>query len=365
MRILFDGFWWLRGPVSNRHLMISMIKTWADTFPEDELMIAVRRRDFRDLVDLPAGARIVQTRLSPHGVSTMVELPGIARRERADVVFAHNFTPLWHTSVVFLHDVLFLTNPEWFTTKERAYFSLMPLSSRRARAIVTSSHAEARRIAETLNPRMEVTAVGLGLGDRLGVERHRPAALADVDRFLLTVGRLNVRKNLGFACLAAVRSGVLSPEFPLVIAGSAHGRTEDWPLEVQTALAAGAIITTGYVSDEELAWLYAHCRAFLFFSRGEGFGLPPLEALHSGAPVIASDIPVMREILGSEATFVDINDVDGAAAEIARVGGLSLTAADSARRAAWASQFTWDRTVRQIHAVVESVVYRDRSRAEA
>ncbi|MFW1401537.1 glycosyltransferase, partial [Vibrio parahaemolyticus] len=52
----------------------------------------------------------------------------------------------------------------------------------------------------------------------------------------------------------------------------------------------------GYVSDGELAWLYGNCRAFLFFSRGEGFGLPPLEALLAGAEVVASDIPVMREI---------------------------------------------------------------------
>ncbi|MCQ3029013.1 glycosyltransferase, partial [Pseudomonas tremae] len=135
----------------------------------------------------------------------------------------------------------------------------------------------------------------------MAIEESRPASLASIDDFLLTVGRLNVRKNLAFTCLAAIRSGAISASFPLVIAGSVHGRSEDWPPEVQRAIADGAIILPGYVADEELAWLYGHCRAFLFFSRGEGFGLPPLEALRAGGEVLASDIPVMREILGEHA----------------------------------------------------------------
>lgn len=356
MRVLFDAFWWHKGPVSNRHLMISMIQKWAAFYPEDELVVALRKRD-RDTVDgLPSRVRRVESRLAPQGVSAMVELPVLARRVGADVIFTHNFTPLWYPSVVFLHDVLFVTNPEWFTAKERVYFSLMPLSARRAQAVVTSSESEAQRIRRTLPTRTRVTAVGLGLGERLSVQESRPAALASIDQFFLTVGRLNVRKNLAFTCQSAIRSGAISPSFPLVIAGSVHGRGEEWPEEVERAIAEGSIILPGYVSDGELAWLYGNCRAFLFFSRGEGFGLPPLEALLAGAEVVASDIPVMREILGDHATYVALDKDGDAEDKISRAAERPRSAADAARGKAWASSFTWERTLSALRSVVTGVV---------
>lgn len=351
MRILFDAFWWYRGPVSNRHLMISMIRTWADLYPDDEIVLAVREKYRSQLKDLPSGARVVSTRLAPQGISAILELPLLARRTRADVIFTHNFTPLWHRSVVFIHDVLFLTNPEWFTRKERAYFALMPLTARRARAIVTSSSSEAGRIKRQLKPRTAVTAVGLGLGQRLEGEASRPAALSGVDDFLLTVGRLNVRKNLAFTCLSAVQSGAISPDFPLVVAGSSHGRAEDWPDEVRRAIDQRSIIVTGYVTDDELAWLYSSCRAFLFLSRGEGFGLPPLEAMQAGAEVIAADIPVMREILGEHAAFVGVRDSSALQREIKRVVSTPQSADERDARISWASRFTWERTINALREV--------------
>ncbi len=361
MRVLFDAFWWERGPVSNRHLMISMITEWAELYPQDEIVVALREKDRDRAEGLPARARVVTSRLSPQGVSAMLELPILARKVKADVIFAHNFTPLWHPSVVFLHDVLFITNPEWFTRKERLYFALMPLSARRARAIVTSSRSEAARIDGAIAARTPTTAVGLGLGDRLEVAESRPAVLADVDRFLLTVGRLNVRKNLAFTCQAAVRSGAVSPEFPLVIAGSVHGRTEDWPEEVRDAIDSGSIVVTGYVSDPELAWLYSHCRAFLFLSRGEGFGLPPLEAMRAGAEVIASDIPVMREILGPYASFVDTADSRELETQIRRVAAASRTDHLSTEAREWASSFSWERTIDGIRSVAASAAAPERT----
>lgn len=357
MRVLFDAFWWRKGPVSNRHLMISMVQKWAELHPEDEMVIAVRAKDRGHLDGLPTNAQLVETHLAPHGISAMAELPLLAGRVHADVIFTHNFTPLWHPAVVFLHDVLFVSNPEWFTPRERAYFSAMPLAARRARAIVTSSNSEARRIERSL-PGRRVSAVGLGLGDRLSVDQARPASLGTVTGFLLTVGRLNVRKNLAYTCHAALKSGAISPTFPLVIAGSVHGLSEDWPEEVGLAIAEGSIVLTGYVSDEELAWLYAHCRAFLFFSRGEGFGLPPLEALRAGAAVIAGDIPVMREILGDHATFADLEDPDDAPEKISRIVETNRSQSDATRGVEWASTFTWDRTISALHEIVRNAANR-------
>ena len=135
--------------------------------------------------------------------------------------------------------------------------------------------------------------------------------------FLLTVGRLNVRKNLERTILGAIASGRVSPEVPLVVVGGPSRLSDQLDERVEAAVRAGSVRFSGHVDDAELRWLYRSTRLFLFLSLGEGFGMPPIEARVFGAPVLASDIPVMRENLGSEATFVDPTDIAAIATSIA------------------------------------------------
>jgi glycosyltransferase involved in cell wall biosynthesis len=137
---------------------------------------------------------------------------------------------------------------------------------------------------------------------------------------VLVVGWLNMRKNLDTVLHAALRAEVVTPRAPVVVVGEPDGRGADLSAEVEAGVRSGAIRFLGYVSDEQLAWLYAGARAFVFVSLDEGFGIPMLEALHFGAPVVASDIPVFREILGDRATFVPPLDVGAVAAAIDRLG---------------------------------------------
>ena len=248
--------------------------------------------------------------MSPQGISAIVELPFVARRARADVTITHNFTPAFGPAGVFIHDYMFLTRPEWFTRTERAYFSLMPLTARRARWLFTSSCSEADRISRLSHGRT-VVPVGLAVGSSLaGADPRKPEGLDGVDGdFLLCVGRLNARKNLANTIVAALDSGRVTEQSPLVIVGEPQGRGADLPEAVTAAVQRGAIRFLGFIDDGELAWLYGRASALLFLTRDEGFGLPALEALHFGTPVVVSDIPVFREILGTRATFADPDDV--------------------------------------------------------
>ncbi len=114
---------------------------------------------------------------------------------------------------------------------------------------------------------------------------------------------------------------------------------------------------TGYLSDEDLRALYSSCQAFIYPSVYEGFGLPPLEAMACGAPVIAGRIPSLQETLGSAARLVEPLDVDALAGNIIEVledenQGQTLRAAGPEH----ARKFSWEQTARLTLEVYQSLV---------
>ena len=299
--------------------MREFVLHWEREFRDDELIVAVRQQHLATArAELPPRVRVVGTRLWPQGVCNLLELPWLARRERADLCLAHNFTPLWGRSLVFVHDVLFVTAPHWFTWRERLYFALMPLLASRAAVVATSSRHEAARIRQYLRLPREVVPVGLAVPPGLAQAVPAPRVeLQGLQGFVLVVGRLNVRKNLALALTAALRSGRVSPQCPVVVVGERSGLVPELPNELREAVAQGTLRFPGFVDDTQLAWMYGEASLFVFLSLDEGFGMPCLEALHFGTPILASDIPVFREILRDQAWYADPHSVDAAAAAIA------------------------------------------------
>ncbi|PPF18696.1 hypothetical protein C5B92_05775 [Rathayibacter sp. AY1A4] len=354
LRVLLDGNWWIRGPISNREVMREITFSWARLFPEDSLVIAVPLTGVetarRELAGL---ARVVPTRLRPQGISAVLELALLSLRLRPDITLAHNFTPLTGRSAVFIQDFLFLTNPEWFTRKERAYFSLMPLSVRRADVVIASSVAESRRIVRT-SAATSAVPVGLGLNRAFAAaEPVAPAGVDGLDGFLLAVGRLNARKNLATTIEAALASGVLSPSFPLLVVGEASGVRTEFPPAVRAALDDGSVRLLGRIETEELRWLYENAALFLFLTLDEGFGLPTLEALACRTPILASDIPVFREILGEHARLVDPRDVPAIAASIRELVADPPEPLDPAPVLEY---YSWDAVVARLRAAMVAVL---------
>jgi glycosyltransferase involved in cell wall biosynthesis len=335
VNLLIDGFWWPEGPDSNRMVLREIVRQWVDDYPDDSLTLAIPGETS---VPVPDGVDVVRTRFRVHPAINFLELPRIARRRGTDAILAFNFAAGAKTGVVFLHDVLFQSNPEWFTRIERIYFSAMPRLAPFAHSVVTSTRAERDRIARH-NPRLRrVVNSGLAIPSSLGTAAViAPGFDLTGGSYLLCVGRLNVRKNLAVTLRAALQSGVLSQRFPLVVVGEQSGRIAALDDDLRAAAAAGLLRFVERVSDSELKWLYTHCALFVCMSSDEGFGLPPVEAASLGCPVLASDIPVFRETLASYATLVDPTDVDAVAKSIRAI----VRAGPKKTLPRYQPQYTW------------------------
>jgi glycosyltransferase involved in cell wall biosynthesis len=354
VRLLFDGYWWRSGPPSGRLVLQSIVRTWMDQWPADEVLVAVPRADVDPVAaELGPRAQVVPLRLRPQALAAALELPLLARRYRADLVLAHNYAPVFGRRAVFLHDVLFVTNPDWFTVRERAYFWPMAPLATRADVVLTSSRSEAARIANNVR-RVKPVPVGLGVADLIMASPGtRPATVSEDERFVLSVGRLNVRKNLARTIEAVELSSSVTPRRPLLVVGSAQGKADETPPAVERAVADGTVRFLGHVSDEELSWLYRNAELFVFLSLDEGFGLPPIEARACGTSVLASDIPVLRETLGDDATYVDPTDV----AAIARALDDCLSVPVGPASPPVVS-YRWSSTVDAIREAVEPIARR-------
>jgi glycosyltransferase involved in cell wall biosynthesis len=140
------------------------------------------------------------------------------------------------------------------------------------------------------------------------------------DEFLLFVGTLEPRKNL-LTLLKAwdqiFRHTSLRPQ--LVVAGGQGWLMDETFSFMKESGTNERLVLTGYLDDEELRALYSSCKAFIYPSLYEGFGLPPLEAMACGAPVIASRIPSLQETLGDAAILNEPVDVDGLARSIIQI----------------------------------------------
>jgi glycosyltransferase involved in cell wall biosynthesis len=204
--------------------------------------------------------------------------------------------------VVTLHDVVALKRPaEYLRTGMR--FQLRYLAVQRAARVIVPTEAVAGDVVERLRvdrervaviPEASAPAMYPRCDDEIAAVRERFGLPED---YLLWVGGLehpDPRKRVA-AMVAAPRT------LPLVLAGP----TRPWAHELP------GVILTGGVDDDALAALYSGARALVLPSDDEGFGLPTVEALACGTPVVACDVPAVREVLGDRATFVELGDMAG------------------------------------------------------
>ena len=251
--------------------------------------------------------------------------------------------------VVTIHDLFFMQSPERTQAEiRRDYRELTPSHARRADAIVTPSAYTARLVEEFGVPRERIHVCSLGAPQwrTLGQRPNLPP-----DGCVLFIGTLEPRKNVGILLDAYERLAQrLSPLPELILAGGSTPEAEPWLDRIRRAPLAGRVRHVGYVPhDEREAW-YARARMLVLPSLDEGFGLPVLEAMSAGIPVVASNRGALPEVSGGAAELVDAHDSEGFAMAIERLltdraWAESRAAAGLARAAA----YTWDATARRLH----------------
>lgn len=287
-----------------------------------------------------------------------IRLPLYIRQTGLDVFHGTNFdVPFWSScaTVLTIHDLSLFLHPETHEkhTVRRAQ-KRMPLMARMADMIITPSESVRREVCDYFGTSPErVVAIpeaarrcfkpvpeseALPLRLKLGLD----------DEFILFVGTIEPRKNLMTLVRAFAELRHSTPLRPqLVIAGKQGWLMEGFSSHVRELGVNDCVRFLGYVPDETLSALYSSCRLCVYPSLYEGFGLPALEAMACGAPVITSRTHALMETVGEAARLVDPHDARALAGTMAELlsdeRARGELAAAGLRRAA---QFSWEKTAR-------------------
>jgi glycosyltransferase involved in cell wall biosynthesis len=274
------------------------------------------------------GARVVDVRVPVRVLNLLwhrVEWPPIEwLAGEADVVHAAHplLIPARHAAqVITIHDLFFMS-PDAPTRAEirRDYAPLVRAHAQRADAIVTSTQHGRALVSQQLGvdaSRVYVCPPGAPRWRSLGGGPNVPG-----DGYVLFVGTLEPRKNIGMlldAYALLLNRGVRVP--PLVLAGRATADAAPWLVRVSAPPLAGVVTHRGYVPDADREALYAGARLVVMPSLDEGFGLPALEAMSAGIPVIASRRGSLPEVVGSGGLLLDELTPEALAAAIEDVTG--------------------------------------------
>ncbi|HEX3672357.1 MAG TPA: glycosyltransferase family 1 protein [Candidatus Cybelea sp.] len=243
-----------------------------------------------------------------------------------------------------LHDASNFVVPEYIGDTQRIFRA----AAQRCRALITDSHFAKRELARELQ-----IAPDRLVPIALGVAPPRPPVpvSADIDSmrpFVLYVGTAERRKGFDTLLDAMAHVARARPDISLVVTTRLAG----WSVPPGIRIAE-----LGYVDDDTLAALYRGCSLLAFPSRYEGFGLPVLEAMSYGAPVVASNASSVPEAGGDAACYVAPDDSAALAGAILRVANDAPYAAELRRLGpAHAAGFTWERTASRTLAVIEGMV---------
>jgi glycosyltransferase involved in cell wall biosynthesis len=252
--------------------------------------------------------------------------------------------------VVTVHDLSFLRHPEGAAPSLREYLSAsVPRSVREADLVLGDSECTRQDVIELLRvdrDRVEVVYPGVDQAFRVIEDQHHLATVRELytlDRaFILSVGTLEPRKNLItlLDAYAALRRWGL--EHRLVVAGGRGWLYDGVFRRVEELSLKEDVLFLGYVADEHLPALYCLADLLVFPSLYEGFGLPPLEAMACGTPVITSDSSSLPEVVGEAGLMVPAQDPEALAEAIAMVLADPGLREDLVRKGlSRASRFTW------------------------
>lgn len=290
-------------------------------------------------------------------------------KERLDLFHSPTTTmPLTYPklTVVTVHDLAIYSNPSWFPSQIFSTRLLVPQALRRAKRVIAVSQFTKQELKNIFNvPSKKITVVYEGVSTEKidlkdkNIDVRRKFGLPS--KYLLFVGTLESRKNLpglidAYAALLKTKPNLLA-SLPLVLAGGIGFNGDDVLEKIRGLGLQHEVRYIGYVTHNEKLNLMAHATAFVFPSLHEGFGLPVLEAMNLGTPVVTSNITALPEVVANAALQLDPQNTAEIAAGIERILTdaklrRQLTAAGLQR----AKAFSWQTAARETIGVYKSLV---------
>ena len=314
--------------------------------------------------DLPAAIEVQRLRWNTDRPALRIlweqaALPAAARRARADVLHATAFVaPLARScpTVVTVYDVSFALFPQLFRGFNQTYLRAgTRWTVRRAQRIIAISECARRDVHRLYGVPLDRIALAYPGVDG-ALQRAEPDRVQEFrrlkhlpDKFLLYLGTLEPRKNLSLLVRAFAQLKDDFPDAALVLAGGRGWLADEIFAAIEACGVKDSVLLPGYVAVEEKALWYAAATAFVFPSLYEGFGMPPLEAMTCGTPVITSNAASLPEVVGEAGLMLAPDDVGGWSAGLKRLWTDAILRAELAERGLrQAQQFTWQSTSRQI-----------------
>ena len=330
-----------------------------------EYVLLCREADLDLPTRLGPNFRAVLESSPSYSLREQLHVPWVLRRERPDVFHSPHYVlppAVRCRSVVTIHDTIHLTFPQYLPNKAAHAYARASMWSavRRSHRILTVSEASKRDILHFFNvPEDKIVVVYNAIDERFwhtphpqDVTRVRERFQLD-QRFVLYVGNIKPHKNVVrlIEAFHALRRGDLA-DLKLLIIGDEISKHPGLRRAVHACKLHKHVRFLGYLPDDTLAILYRLASVFVFPSLYEGFGLPPLEAMASGTPVVTSNVSSLPEVAGDAAMLVDPYDTESIVDGIRRVLTDAAFAAELRRRGFLrARDFSWERSVAQIWRV--------------
>lgn len=286
-----------------------------------------------------------------------IQLPLAVHRDQIDVFFAPAYSAPIQLSipyVITMHDVSFAAHPEWFRWREGLRRRLLASHAMtHAKAVITVSNFSKTEIIRCFDVPAEQVHV---------IHHGSPPELSSVSAYeiptplILYVGSIFNRRNLPTLIKAFAKVQAVIPDAQLAIVGANHTYPkQDLETIVDQNDVGNQVNLYEYVTDNKLSTLYRQARVFVFLSEYEGFGLPPLEALSVGVPIILGDTAVAREIYGDASLFVPHTNVAAVAETITTLlGNNAVRSRQQSRASELLPSFSWERSAQNTLAVLEN-----------
>ncbi len=267
---------------------------------------------------------------------------------------------------VTVYDLSFMRYPETHPARRLAWLSRgFPSTINRARQILTISEFSQNEIVELLGVDQEKISIAYpGVDSRFRplnhdilIQKLKKWSL-EPDRYLLSVGTLEPRKNLVnlFKAYECLPDG-MKKTWPLVVVGMAGWKKKTIVKEMEVLIGKGNLIPLGYLSDDHLAVIYAGAKLFVYPSLYEGFGIPPLEAMACGTPVVSSDRASLPEVVGDAGILVDAEDIESLSRALESVLDDSQKCIEMSKMGQQqASRFTWQACAEKTYKVYQKTL---------
>ncbi len=320
VKLGIDAKWFFEGPPSGHMVVKNLVdEIISNNKGRFEIFLLLNTKNKQQAqAYFPADVKLIFLVWMPNILSNMLLVPLIARLYGIKIMLFQNFSSIWPQQlfkIVYIHDVLFLDHPQYYSRLEKLHFRQMKHLAARANGIITISNTEKERMVKNqVGDADDIAVVYHGIHKNFKPLTHQPAdRIQEVmnkydlpEKYLLYVGRVNSRKNI--ANLIRAISLLKDNNLKLLITGEQCRNCADLEELIHAGHLADRIIFTGHVPENDLYLIYAIATIFCFPSYAEGFGLPPLEAMQCGVPVVVSNRTAMPEICGDAATYINPDD---------------------------------------------------------